>query len=138
MSRQEPRPQLRRASIADIDAVIAHVQSGFDSYESFLAPGWRAPPVAQRRELFAELLADTQTWALLALISGSPVGHVSFFPARERDVEPRPWRERPRIAGLAHLWQLFVLPSWWGRGVAAALHEGAVGEMAAHGYLRRR
>lgn len=27
-----------------------------------------------------------------------------------------------------------MLPDWWGRGVAAALHDAAIGEMHARGY----
>lgn len=38
------------------------------------------------------------------------------------------------VPGLAHLWQLFVLPEWWGRGVAALLHDAAIAEMRAQGY----
>lgn len=49
--------------------------------------------------------------------------YVAFYPARERElIGERHWTERPKIPGLAHLWQLFVLPEWWGRGVAPLLH----------------
>ncbi len=42
------------------------------------------------------------------------------------------------MPGVAHLWQLFVLPDWWGTGVAATLHTAAVDEMSAQGYERGR
>ncbi len=42
------------------------------------------------------------------------------------------------MPGVAHLWQLFVLPDWWGTGVAATLHAAAVDEMSAQGYERAR
>jgi GNAT superfamily N-acetyltransferase len=38
------------------------------------------------------------------------------------------------VPGLAHLWQLFVLPTWWGRGVAPLLHDHAVAQMRVQGY----
>jgi GNAT superfamily N-acetyltransferase len=131
--------ETRPATVADADAVIADVQAGFDSYKSFAPSGWRPPPFAERREMVAELLADADTWALLALADGRPVGHVSFYPARERGPgERRHWRRRTLIPGLAHLWQLFVLPDWWGRGVAPALHGAAVAEMATRGFRAAR
>jgi GNAT superfamily N-acetyltransferase len=52
---------------------------------------------------------------------------------------PRLGREqRALIPGMAHLAQLFVLPDWWGTGVAAMLHDAAVDEMRARAYARAR
>ena len=45
---------------------------------------------------------------------------------------------RALVPGVAHLWQLFVLPDWWGRGVAPVLHDAAIAEMQARGYLSAR
>jgi ribosomal protein S18 acetylase RimI-like enzyme len=45
---------------------------------------------------------------------------------------------RPLVPGLAHLWQLFVQPEWWGRGVAPLLHDAALAEMRLRGYERAR
>ena len=50
----------------------------------------------------------------------------------------RHWTERPVLPGVAHLWQLFVLPEWWGRGAAPILHEAAVSEMRLGGFERSR
>jgi GNAT superfamily N-acetyltransferase len=60
--------------------------------------------------------------------------------AREWLADEPPTRRlaRPPIPGVAHLWQLFVLPEWWGRGVAALLHEAAISEMQARRYERAR
>jgi GNAT superfamily N-acetyltransferase len=131
----------RRATPGDLDAVIAAVQAGFDSYVAFAPRGWRPPAVADERDRTAELLSATDTWGLLALVDQRPVGHVAFMPAREhaagepRAGEPRErWRSRSPIPGVAHLWQLFVLPQWWGSGVAALLHDRALAEMRARGY----
>jgi GNAT superfamily N-acetyltransferase len=54
------------------------------------------------------------------------------MPARSDD-EPR-----EPIAGLAHLWMLFVVPSRWGSGLAPDLLEWAVAGMVAAGYDRAR
>jgi len=42
------------------------------------------------------------------------------------------------IAGLAHLWQLFVRPPWWGSGLATRLNALVVAEAAARGYAAIR
>jgi GNAT superfamily N-acetyltransferase len=113
----------RRATTADVEAILAIVKTGFDSYTTFAAPGWAPPDIADDRERTVALLSEPTTWGLLALDDGRPVGHFAFTPARRRtaDEVPGDWREREPIPGLAHLWQLFVLPEWWGSGVAARL-----------------
>jgi GNAT superfamily N-acetyltransferase len=130
----------RRATLDDLDALLGDVQAGFDSYVEFTPIGWQPPDIAPDRDRTAELLADPATWALIALVEQCPVGHIAFFPARERPAgEPRgTWRTRAVIPGLAHLWQLFVLPDWWGRGVASLLHDAAIGEMRMQGYGHAR
>jgi GNAT superfamily N-acetyltransferase len=100
----------RRAGLTDLDALLHHVAAGFHSYAAFASPGWQPPlDVHARRDWEADVLADPATWALLAL-----------------------------AGGLAHLWQLFVLPDWWGRGVAPRLHDAAIDEMRARGYVSAR
>jgi GNAT superfamily N-acetyltransferase len=121
----------RLATIDDLGVVIADVQEGFDSYVGFAPLGWVPPDVGAEGERIGELLLDSATWALLALAGADPVGHIAFTPARRR-AAGQAWGSTPSIPGLAHLWQLFVLPAWWGRGVAAVLHEAAIAE------LRRR
>jgi GNAT superfamily N-acetyltransferase len=131
----------RPAGLSDLDALLHHVAVGFDSYVEFAPAGWRPPvDIHARREWEAEVLADPATWALVALADGDPVGHVAFIPARKRSAEDlrAAWQTRAPIAGLAHLWQLFVLPDWWGRGVAQLLHDAAIAEMRAQGYESAR
>lgn len=130
----------RRATLDDLDTLIANVQAGLDSYGSFAPARWRAPRVAAERGRFEELLADPSSWALLAEVEGAPAGHVAFFPGRRRDTdEPyHSWRVRQIVPGLAHLWHLFVLPQWWGKGVAPLLHDAAIAEMRARGYTSAR
>lgn len=127
----------RRAGPDDVDVLLETVRRGFGSYVEFAPPGWVPPPMdAQERARTAEYLGEPDTWALLALDGERPVGHISVIPARERTPEsPRnDWREWPLIPGLAHLWQLFVRPPWWGTGAAALLHAAAVEEMSARGF----
>jgi len=131
----------RRATVDDVDTLLHNVQTGFDSYTAFAPAGWQPPDVRAAREISVALLGDPETWALLALAGIDPVGHVAFFPGRERRLSDQArgdWRLRPLIPGLAHFWQLFVLPDWWGRGVAPLLHAAAIAEMRARGYERGR
>jgi GNAT superfamily N-acetyltransferase len=130
----------RRATIEDVDAMLRTVEAGFASYAEFAPPGWRPPPIQGDRERMTGLLADPDTWGLLAIDGDEVVGHFAFTPARERGAGEAPgdWRSRPPIPGLAHLWQLFVLPPWWGRGVAPMLYDAGIAEMRARGYERAR
>jgi GNAT superfamily N-acetyltransferase len=121
----------RRATGEDIDIMLADVQAGFDSYVQFAGPGWHPPNAFEDRVGSAELLARPDTFALIALVDGGPVGHIAFTPGRDR-------LRRSLIPGLAHLWQLFVLPPWWGRGVAPLLHREATEEMVRQGYRLAR
>ena len=130
----------RRATVADVDLLGAIVQAGFDSYREFAPGDWRPPDVAADRDRRAEVFADPTTWALIAFSQGVPAGHVAFMPAR---VPPTGesgagWRAQAAIAGLAHLWQLFVIPAWWGCGVAPLLHDAAIAQMRAEGYSDAR
>ncbi len=125
-----PPIETRRATVEDVDTMLLHVREGFETYVRFAPAGWQPPEDRGARERTVERLADPGTWALIALSAGEPVGHISFVAASERPPAAGHWRGRPLVAGLAHLWQLFVRPPWWGTGVAATLHDTAVGEMA--------
>lgn len=131
----------RRATTNDVDTMIAHVQAGFDSYTDFAPPGWQPPVAGVDRPRTCLYLRAPETWALLGLVNGAPVGHISFFPARDwgtpphRSTEPLSY---PLIAGLAHLWQLFVLPDWWGSGLAPLLHDRAIAEMRSRRFAQAR
>jgi GNAT superfamily N-acetyltransferase len=128
-----PPISTRPATIADLDVLVADVQAGFDSYVDFAPLGWVPPDLDADGGNMGELLSDSETWALLALEGADPVGHIAFTPARDR--EPgQAWASSPSIPGLAHLWQLFVLRAWWGRGVAPVLHAAAIAEIRARGY----
>ena len=132
--------ELTRARPDDIDAMLATVHVGFDTYVDFAPEGWTPPVFEDERERTEDLLSDADTWVTMAVAGGATVGHVGFVPARARAIgePPGDWRSRPPLAGVAHLWQLFVLPAWWGTGVAATLHAAAVDEMGARGYESAR
>lgn len=129
----------RRATVADLDAILDNLMVGFKSFIEFAPPGWVPPE--PRPEVTAEVLAHPETWALVAHdANGRLIGHVSFTPARGEpfDQPGGKWREQPPVPCKAHLWQLFVRPSHWGRRVAARLHDAATVEMAERGYVRAR
>ena len=116
----------RRAGVGDLEAILDNLLAGFRSFIEFAPAGWVPPE--PRPEVTREVLSRPDTWALLAHDSrGEMVGHVSFTPARgEPFRQPGGrWRDQPAIAGKAHLWQLFVRPSHWGRGIAGRLHDAA-------------
>jgi GNAT superfamily N-acetyltransferase len=127
----------RRATADDVGVLITDVQSGFDSYVEFAPLGWVPPEVAEDGERIAERLRDSGTWALIALADAEPVGHIAFTPARVPAGSQAQASDLP-IPGLAHLWQLFVLPAWWGRGVAPLLHDAAVAEARTREYEEMR
>ena len=101
---------------------------GFETYRSFAPPGWDPPPAALERSRIAGRLPLPDAWCRIAEAGGEPAGHVAILAARERTGERTP------IAGVAHLWMLFVREPWWGSGLAAQLHALAVAEAAAQGY----
>jgi GNAT superfamily N-acetyltransferase len=133
--------ELRRGGLDDLDVILATVQVGFETYAEFAPPGWTPPLPAEERTRTAERLADPDTWVMLASAGDEPVGHVGFVPGHERrvgDPPPSDPDSHPLVAGLAHFWQLFVLPPWWGSGAAATLHEAAVAAMRSQDYKRAR
>ena len=130
----------RRGTVADVDLVGMIVQAGFESYREFAPRDWTPPDVAADRDRRAEVFADPATWTLIALSEGMPAGHVAFLPARvpPTDESRLSWTARAVVPGRAYLWQLFVLPEWWGCGAAPLLHDAAIAQMRAEGYSDAR
>ena len=124
--------ELRAATVEDAEAIAETVQLGFDSFRAWAGPDFDPPPAVLELQRTREGLARPSTWAVLALSDGEPAGHVALTQARERE-EPR-----ADIPGLAHLWQLFVRPPWWGSGLATQLNALVVAEAAARGYAAIR
>jgi len=119
--------RLRRAGIADAEAMAETIAIGFDGYRAFAPPGWRPPDATGPPELarMRARLDAPATWAQIAEDRGLVAGHAAFFP-------------QPGVPGSAHLWQLFLRPPWWGTGLAAELLRGAVEAAVALGLRRMR
>jgi GNAT superfamily N-acetyltransferase len=112
---------------------MAAVQfEGFEGYREIAPPGWE--PLRPQDDLdgLRVSLSSPDTFCLFAETpDGQSAGHVAFLPAAvSHRPEPDPQ--------LAHLWQLFVRPPFWGRGIALALHDAALAEATARGYARMR
>jgi GNAT superfamily N-acetyltransferase len=112
---------------------MAAVQyEGFEGYRVIAPPGWE--PLRPQDDLdgLRVSLASPDTFCLFAETpDGASAGHVAFLPAAvSHRPEPDPQ--------LAHLWQLFVRPPFWGQGVALALHDAALAEATARGFARMR
>lgn len=119
-------------TVEDAEELAATVVAGFESFREWAGPGWEPPELGFELWRFREGLERPSLWGLVGVEGGEIAGHVTFVQARER--EP----PRPEIAGLAHLWQLFVRPRWWGSGLATELNGLAVEEASRRGYESMR
>jgi GNAT superfamily N-acetyltransferase len=118
---------LRPARPEDAEVIAETLQIGFEGYRAFAPPGWMPPDARAPGELArvrARLLEPT-TWGMVAEEGTLVAGHAGYVP-------------QPGAPGSAHLWQLFVRPPWWGKGVGSALLGAAVEAAAAEGYRRMR
>jgi GNAT superfamily N-acetyltransferase len=122
--------ELRRVTVEDAEDLATTVAAGFESFRAWARPGWTPPETGF--ELWRASLAQPSLWGLVGVEDGEIAGHVAFVQARERE-EPR-----ADIPGLAHLWQLFVRPPWWGSGLATRFNGLAVEEAARQGYEAMR
>jgi GNAT superfamily N-acetyltransferase len=122
-------PTFRRATGDDAEALLAIMVEGFEGYRSFAPEGW-APEIAGVERVRARLVAP-DTWTLVAEDDGAVAAHVGFLPS-ERSGHPDP---QP---GLAHLWQLFARPPYWGTGLATELLARAVAAASELGYTQMR
>jgi GNAT superfamily N-acetyltransferase len=120
--------ELRRVTVDDAADLAVTVAEGFESFRAWLPAGWAPPETGFEPWRFTEGLVLPSCWGLVGVEDGEVAGHVTFIQARERE-EPR-----DEIPGLAHLWQLFVRPRWWGTGLATRLNGLAVEEAARQGY----
>jgi GNAT superfamily N-acetyltransferase len=114
--------ELRRATIADADALAAHVAEGFGTYLEWAPPGWTPPPIdaASMRRLRARL-ERPDVWVVIALDGAETAGHAGLSSVTGEEPAPAP-------PGSIYLWQMFVRPSRHGTGAARALMAAAVAE----------
>jgi GNAT superfamily N-acetyltransferase len=122
---------LRPAGPSDADHVADLMREGFEGYRSFAPPGWDPPDAHQELENLRERLGSPEVWCLIAEQDGEPAGHVALMPAR---LHQHPAQDD----GLAHFWQLFVRPPWWGSGLATTLHAEALREAGSRGFTAMR
>lgn len=122
--------RIRRATLDDVPDLAETARQGFASYAAFLPRGWSPPSSGQEAVGIRERLP--QAWCVIAHDGPEVAGHVAFHAARE------PTGDKALIAGLAHLWMLFVREPWWGTGLAGRLLAMAVEEAIAEGYEAMR
>jgi GNAT superfamily N-acetyltransferase len=122
----------RRAGPGDAGTLATTLAEAFESYREWAPAGWLPPSQsAETTAALAEALSRPDVWCLLAESQSGPVGHVALSPTTIVQPEPAP-------AGTVNLWQLFVRPSWQGRGVARRLMRSAVTEAHRRGCARLR
>ena len=103
----------------------------FESYREWAPAGWQPPSQgAEATELFAEALSRPEVWCLVAEWQSGPVGHAALSPTTIVQPVPAP--------GTVNLWQLFVRPTWQGRGVGRLLLRSALTEAHRRGFARLR
>jgi ribosomal protein S18 acetylase RimI-like enzyme len=124
----------REAEPDDIEDVVALVVASLDTYRDWLPATWKAPDAARHaahwRRQFRARMVDPAAATTVALddVRDAPVGVVGFTQARGADNVP--------IAGVGHIWALFVAPGCWRRGVATALLHAAQDRLRERGCAR--
>jgi GNAT superfamily N-acetyltransferase len=123
--------ELRPATVADAEPMVAVTAEGFATYRAFAPPDWSPPSSDEELARLHQLLPDPDVWYLVAEHEGQLVGHVGFLPATRS-------RWGADDASLAHFRQLFVTRAHWGTGLARTLHRAAIAEAAARGFESMR
>ena len=105
---------IRAARPDDAETLFTiHCESATTAHVKIFPPDRYRFPDAQMRKVWVEALRSDDVSALIAERVGSPVGFATFSPGWLRN--------------------LFVLPSEWGRGAGAALHDEALGLLRSRG-----
>lgn len=120
---------LRRATVGDAPAIGRVTAAGFEGYREFAPEGWQPP--GDMIGGLAERLARPGAWGMVEERDGEIVGFAAFIPAYEIP-------DGPPIPDLAHVWAVFVSPHAQGTGVATALMDALIGEIAAQGFPEAR
>jgi len=97
---------------ADLLAAV-HAETVNFAYTSFFQPDSTPPSVEQHRLTWIDRLSDPTATAFVARSEGEPLGTVLI-------------RADPDFEGEGQIVGLHVLPTSWGRGIGAALHDHAL------------
>jgi GNAT superfamily N-acetyltransferase len=122
----------RRATLDDVPVLTETQRAGFEGYAAFSPRGWTPPSHEAEAIGIRERLAQPDAWCVIAHDGDAVAGHVGFLGARALR------GERELVAGLAHLWGLFVREPYWGSGLAPRLLAMAVAEASARGHRAMR
>ena len=127
--------EMRSAGPEDALPIGRLAHSCFSTYRTFMGPDWDPPTVEWSTADAERRLGGMAVRSRLVLAperGGAAAAFSAWMPAHT------PTEPREPIAGLAHLWMLFVEPSRWGSGLAAELLEWAEGGMAQAQYTAAR
>ena len=117
--------KVRPVAPEDLQAAHEVTTEGLETYRTFAPPGW-APPTDLGAEGVAVRLAREGAYGVVAVDEDAVVGFAAYEPAREAGDDGF---TGPLIAGLAHVWAVFVAESHWGRGVATRLLGALIDDM---------
>jgi GNAT superfamily N-acetyltransferase len=117
----------RAATPRDATVVAELIAAGFATYRGFAPDGWQARTSIQEEPEVYDRLNRGDVHARVAFVGARLAGFTGWMPASRG-------RPRQRIPGRAHLWSLFISPTWWGTGLAAELLHWSVSGMREAGY----
>lgn len=115
-----------RRDDAELLAVLSHRAKL--TYRVWAPSGWHPPALEVECARWTRRLSDPGGWTMLAQESGLSLGTIHIADARTGH------GRGDRIAGVAHLSDLFVAPDRWGERIGTRLLDAALAEMRARGY----
>jgi diamine N-acetyltransferase len=124
---------IRPSGPADVEHVAVVLSAGLETYRAFAPAGWEPPVLEWELDVIGDRLGLADTWSRIAFADGAPVGHVALVSARANRSPGS-----PVVPDLAHLWHLFVVPEWWGTGLATELLSEAIAEARRREYATIR
>lgn len=122
---------MRRATVADAEALAIVVVEGVADYPAFAPPEWAAPTLEAEEEHLRAVLADEHVHCIVAETGDEVVGQITILPAARA---PHPVDD----ASLAHVSNLFVRRDHWGGGLARDLHRAGLEAAREQGFSELR
>ena len=122
-----PDIRYRAATPRDATIVAELIAAGFATYRDFAPDGWQPRTSIQEEPEVYDRLNRGDVHARVALADTRLAGFTGWMPASRG-------KPRRRIPVRAHLWSLFIAPTWWGTGIAAGLLHWSVTGMRDSGY----